>query len=115
MSPTLRFIGIGSLSWANAQSHSCQKRRCKTIRKKLKGHGLVEREPGKYAYRLTEKGRKTAILMLLFHQRLCGPLAGSQLQHRPDVEHRPKESKLEKAYYRADHAIDGVLAALRAA
>ncbi len=83
--------------------------------RKLKGHGLVEREPGKYAYRLTEKGRKTAILMLLFHQRLCGPLAGSQLQHRPDVEHRPKESKLEKAYYRADHAIDGVLAALRAA
>jgi hypothetical protein len=53
--------------------------------------------------------------MLLFHQRLCGPLAGSQLQHRPDVEHRPKESKLEKAYYRADHAINGVLAALRAA
>ena len=38
MSPTLRFIGIGSLSWANAQSHSCQKRRCKTIRKSRTAH-----------------------------------------------------------------------------
>lgn len=45
--------------------------------RKLRGHGLLEREAGRYAYRLTNKGQRFAILFLLFHQRLCGPLAGS--------------------------------------
>jgi hypothetical protein len=82
---------------------------------KLKGHGLLERVPHKYAYRLTEKGQRVAILLLLFHQRLCGPLAGSQFHHRPDERHRPALSKLEAAYYKADRAIDNIVAVLRAA
>lgn len=83
--------------------------------RKLKGHGLVEREPGKYAYRLSGKGQRAATLMILFHRRLCGPLAGSQFQHRPDQRHRPKISKLETAYHEADNAIDKIIDILKAA
>ena len=83
--------------------------------RKLKGHGLLEREPSRYAYRLTDKGQRVAVLFLLFHQRLCGPVAGSQLQHRPDEQHRPKCSTLEAAYYKADRAIDEIMEILHAA
>ena len=83
--------------------------------RKLKGHGLIEREPGRYAWRLSGKGQRVAILFLLFHQRLCGPLAGSQFHHQPEQSHRPKQSKLEQAYYKADHAIDEIVSLLRAA
>ena len=75
----------------------------------------MEREAGRYAYRLTNKGQRVAILFLLFHQRLCGPLAGSHFQHRPNERHRPPASKLEQAYYKADRAIDDVVSLLRAA
>jgi len=83
--------------------------------RKLRGHGLVEREQGRYAWRLTEKGQRVAILFLLFHQRLCGPIAGSQFQHRPDERHRPASSKLETAYHQADRAIEEIVEILRAA
>ncbi len=83
--------------------------------RKLKGHGLLGREAGRYAYRLTGKGQRVAILLLLFHQRLCGPVAGSHFQHRPDERHRPKQSKLEQAYHHADCAIDEIVSLLRAA
>lgn len=83
--------------------------------RKLKGHGLLERVEGRYSYRLTEKGQRAALLMLMFHQRLCGPLAASQFHHRPDEKHRPKISKLEAAYYKADKAIDDIIDILRAA
>jgi hypothetical protein len=83
--------------------------------RKLKGHGLLERPAGRYAYRLTGKGQRVAILFLLFHQRLCGPVAGSQFQHRPDESHRPRQSKLERAYYNADRAIDQIVTLLHAA
>ena len=83
--------------------------------RKLRGHGLVEREQGRYAWRLTEKGQRVAILFLLFHQRLCGPIAGSQFQHRPDERHRPGSSKLETAYHQADRAIEEIVEILRAA
>lgn len=83
--------------------------------RKLKGHGLLERDKGRYAYRLTEKGQRVAILFLLFHQRLCGPVAGSHFQHRPDEKHRPRQSELERLYYRADRAIDDIVSILRAA
>jgi len=83
--------------------------------RKLKGHGLVEREPKQYRYRLTLKGQRTAILFLLFHQRLCGPLAGSQFEHQPHAEHQPKVGRLERAYYKADAAIGNIVRLLRAA
>jgi hypothetical protein len=83
--------------------------------RKLKGHRLLEREPGRYVWRLSDKGQRVAILFLLFHQRLCGPVAGSHFQHRPNERHRPGQSKLERAYYQADQAIDHIVDLLRAA
>lgn len=83
--------------------------------RKLKGHGLLERVEGHHRWRLTEKGQRVAVLFLLFHKRLCGPLAGSQFHHRPDEQHRPQESKLEAAYYKADLAIDEIVEILQAA
>ena len=72
--------------------------------RKLKGHGLIERDGSRYAYRLSPKGVQVALLFLFFHKRLCGPLANSRFHHRPDPQHRP-DSRLEAAYHRADAAI----------
>src|SRR5215470_7991002 len=68
--------------------------------RKLKGHGLLQRDGSRYAYRLTSKGIELALLFLFFHKRLCGPLANSRFHHRPDTTHQPA-SKLEAAYHRA--------------
>ncbi len=51
--------------------------------RKLKGHGLIERDGSRYAYRLSPKGVQVALLFLFFHKRLCGPLANSRFHHRP--------------------------------
>jgi hypothetical protein len=56
--------------------------------RKFKGHGLLERDRPRYAYRLTTKGVEVALLFLFFHKRLCGPHSG-----------------LDAAYHRADAAI----------
>jgi hypothetical protein len=69
--------------------------------RKLKGHGLIERDGSRYTYRLTQKGVQVALLFLFFHKRLCGPLANSRFHHRPDPQHRPNR-RLEAAYHRAD-------------
>ena len=79
----------------------------------MKGHGLVERDGKRYAYRLTTKGVDVALLFLFFHKRLCGPLANSRLHRRPDADHRP-DSKLEAAYHKADRAIEEVVKLLAA-
>jgi hypothetical protein len=50
--------------------------------RKLKGHGLLERDGTHYAYHLTTKGVEVALLFLFFHKRLCGPLANSRFQAR---------------------------------
>ena len=82
--------------------------------RKLTGHGLLERDGSRYAYRLTTKGFQVALLFLFFHKRLCGPLANSRFHHQPDADHRPK-SKLEAAYYKADRAIQDIVRLLDAA
>ena len=82
--------------------------------RKLKGHGLLERDARRYAYRLTGKGVQVALLFLFFHKRLCGPLANSRFHHTPDPAHRPN-SKLEAAYYKADKAIEEIVHLLAAA
>jgi hypothetical protein len=82
--------------------------------RKLKGHGLVERDGRRYAYRLTTKGLQVALLFLFFHKRLCGPLANSCFHHQPDPNHRP-ESKLEAAYHKADKAIQQIVDLIAAA
>lgn len=82
--------------------------------RKLKGHGLIQRDGQRYAYRLTPHGTKVALLFLLFHQRLCGPLAHSLFYHRPQANLRPK-SKLETAYHKADDSIQRIIQILQAA
>ena len=82
--------------------------------RKLKGHGLLQRDGRRYAYRLTTKGVQVALLFLFFHKRLCGPLANSRFHHKPDPAHRPN-SKLEVAYHKADKAIENIVDLLAAA
>jgi hypothetical protein len=38
--------------------------------------------------RLTEKGTKVSAMFILFHQRICGPLANTLFQHRPQPTDR---------------------------
>ncbi len=82
--------------------------------RKLQGHGLLQRDGRRYAYRLTPHGTKVALLFLLFHQRLCGPLANSLFRHRPNSSLQPK-SKLETAYHQADTSLQRVIQLLEAA
>src|ERR1700724_813241 len=81
--------------------------------RKLKAHGLLQRDGKRYAYRLTQKGNQVALLFVLFHKRLCGPLANSLFHHRPDPKHVP-QSKLEAAYHKADAAISEIVQLLAA-
>jgi hypothetical protein len=82
--------------------------------RKLKGHGLLERDGRRYAYRLSAKGVDVALLFLFFHKRLCGPLANSRFHHKPHPANRPN-SKLETAYHKADKAIENIINLLQAA
>jgi hypothetical protein len=82
--------------------------------RKIKAHGLLQRDGKRYAYRLTDKGTKVALTFVLFHKQLCGPLANSLFHHQPDSHTRPN-SKLEAAYHKADASIRNVLQLLEAA
>jgi hypothetical protein len=82
--------------------------------RKLKGHGLLQRDGSRYSYYLTTKGIQVAPLFLFFHKRLCGPLANSRFHHKPVLAHRPN-SKIETTYYKADKAIEQIVDLLRAA
>jgi hypothetical protein len=81
--------------------------------RKMKAHGLIERIGRGYRYRLTDKGTKSALMFILFHKRVCGPLANSLFHHRPDEALKPA-SKVETAYHKADRAIQQVLELLAA-
>jgi hypothetical protein len=81
--------------------------------RKMKAHGLVERIGRSYVYRLSDKGVKAALMFILFHKRVCGPLANSLFHHRPDETLKP-DSKIEAAFHKADHAIERVLDLLAA-
>jgi len=81
--------------------------------RKMKAHGLLERIGKGYRYRLSDKGTKASLMFVLFHKRVCGPLANSLFHHQPDQILKPA-SKLEAAYYKADHAIQNVLDLLAA-
>jgi hypothetical protein len=81
--------------------------------RKMKAHGLVERDGKRYAYRLTAKGNRAALLFVLFHKRVCGPLAHSLFDPPPQPQSRPA-TKLEAAYRKADHSIEQMLGLLAA-
>ncbi|HWY02307.1 MAG TPA: hypothetical protein VNX60_01465 [Candidatus Acidoferrum sp.] len=51
--------------------------------RKLKAHALLERDGSRYAYRLTDKGTRVALMFIFFHQRVCGPLANSLFHRKP--------------------------------
>jgi hypothetical protein len=82
--------------------------------RKMKGHGLLERVGKSYAYRLTEKGTRVAAMFVLFHKRVCGPLANSLFHHRPTSSSKPP-AKIEVAYRKADAAIQTLIDQLAAA
>jgi hypothetical protein len=82
--------------------------------RKLKAHGLLARDGKRYAYRLTDKGIKVALLFILFHKQLCGPLANSLFHHQTATTPRPN-SKLETAFHKADHSIQNIIQLLEAA
>jgi hypothetical protein len=81
--------------------------------RKMKAHRLIERDGSRYAYRLTDKGRKVALLFVLFQQRVCGPLANSLFNHPPHPECAPA-TPLETAYRKADESIQQILELLAA-
>lgn len=81
--------------------------------RKMKAHGLIKRNGRQYSYVLTEKGVKVATMFILFHKRLCGPLANSLFHHRPNIDF-VISSKLEKAYHKADDYIDKITEILAA-
>jgi hypothetical protein len=76
--------------------------------RKMKAHGLLERVGKHYAYCLTPKGVRVAALFVLFHKRVCGPLANRLFHHQPTPSSKPP-AKIETAYHRADAAIQNLI------
>ncbi len=74
---------------------------------------MVKRNGRQYSYMLTEKGVNVATMFILFHKRLFGPLANSLFHHRPNKVY-VLNSKLEKAYHRADGYIEKITELLAA-
>ncbi len=81
--------------------------------RKMKAHGLLQREGRSYRYRLTEKGTQVAAMFVLFHKRICGPLANTLFHHRPEPASQPP-AKIEAAYHQADAAIQQLIGLLAA-
>ena len=81
--------------------------------RKMKAHGLLQRQGRTYSYRLTEKGTKVAAMFVLFHKRICGPLANTLFHHRPDPAAQ-LPAKIEAAYHKADVAIQKLIDLLAA-
>ena len=81
--------------------------------RKMKAHGLVERHGRRYAYRLTDKGDKVALMFVLFHKRVCGPLAHTLFEPNAASMVSPN-TKLEAAYRKADRSIQKILQLLAA-
>jgi hypothetical protein len=74
--------------------------------RKLKAHGLVQREGRTYRYRLTDKGRKVSAVFVLFHKRICGPIAHTLFDLAPiATSTAATAANIEAAYHHADAAI----------
>jgi len=65
------------------------------------------------AYRLTDKAIRVALMFVLFHQRLCGPLANSLFHPKLRQLHTPAR-ELQLAYQKADASIQQVIDLLAA-
>ena len=73
--------------------------------RKMKAHGLVERDGTRYAYRLTAKGNKAALLFVLSHKASAARLPTAYSTRPRSRKSRPA-TKIEAAYRKADHSID---------
>ena len=82
--------------------------------RKMKAHGLVERDGKRYVYRLTNKGNKVALMFVLFHKRIAGPLANSLFNDHPPTSNFPPPTKIEKAYREANKSIQHIIDLLAA-
>ena len=81
--------------------------------RKLRVHGLIERFPHTYCYRLTSSGLKQAILLVQLRRRIYGPLSYGLLRHRPNQQHSP-DSQFERAYFKVEKAVDELIDLLAA-
>jgi hypothetical protein len=63
----------------------------------MKAPGLIERDGKRYAYGLTPKGNKVALLFVLFHIRVCRSLANSLFNSPLHPELKPA-TRIEIAY-----------------
>ena len=79
----------------------------------MKARGLIIRNGHHYTYRLTDKGTKVSLMFVLFHKRVCGPLANSLFHHKQTAAPGPN-NKLEKAYHKADASIQDIVDLLAA-
>jgi len=70
----------------------------------MKARELIVRNGCHYTYRLTDKGIKISLMFVLFHKRLCGPLANSLFHHKLHVRTH-QQDELGKAYHKADASI----------
>ena len=95
------------------QSHTYTLTQLRYDLRKMKAHGLIQRDPQHYYFRLTQKGIKVSLLFLLFHKRICGPIANSLFQFRPSLNGHSK-SKLEAAFHKTDQAIQDTIDLLAA-
>jgi hypothetical protein len=68
--------------------------------RKMKAHGLVERDGKRYAYHLTPKGNKVAPAFFLFHKRVCGSPMAYSIHHCQ--QKRNQATRIEAAYRRAE-------------
>lgn len=76
--------------------------------RKLKAHGLLQREGRSYRYRLTDRGTKVVAMFVLFHKHVSGPVANTLFHHRPSTTSTPPAT-IETAYHQADEAIQHLI------
>ena len=79
--------------------------------RKLRAHGLLLRGKGRYAYQLTQAGKKAALLFTVLSKRIFGSLSGSLFLFRPSTA---PQSDLERAFTKVENSIDSLLALLEA-
>lgn len=81
--------------------------------RKMKARGLISRNRNHYSYLLTEKGIRVCLMFVLFHKRVCGPLANTLFNPKPNGS-KTHDSKMEKAYHQADCSIQKIIDLLAA-
>jgi hypothetical protein len=79
----------------------------------MKARELIVHNGCHYTYRLTDKGIKISLIFVLFHKRLCGPLANSLFHHKLHVGTH-QHDELEKAHHKAEASIQKIVDLLAA-